>query len=255
MDQPSKVANPARGQLNRENEYFLSTFAPENLVSRDGFGNQSRPASACSSPYSGWIWCLLTGSSRVPRRRLFIELKPPYAIGTVPSLSGHANAYRWRSLPRVRRHGASKPQGSSERVLLPSQVTMDQFICAPLSHTHNKLVWSGHVCWKYRHYISDPMLLPTGNPIKCHDEVLSLQPMIPPKRFDTPPPPLDWGMLRRSKCVQIFFETSLSRQCLERRRVLIFLQTPDCACLKKNQNVPRPSEYPPVRGKKCQNVY
>ena len=25
-------------------------------------------------------------------------------------------------------------------------------------------------------------------------------------------------------------------------------------CLKKNQNAPRPSEQPPVRGKKCQNV-
>ena len=48
---------------------------------------------------------------------------------------GHAIAYIWRSLPRVRRHGASKPQGSSERVL-PWQVTMDQFICASLSHTH-----------------------------------------------------------------------------------------------------------------------
>ena len=24
----------------------------------------------------------------------------------------------------------------------------------------------------------DPMLLPSGNPIKCHEEVLSLQPMI-----------------------------------------------------------------------------
>ena len=28
------------------------------------------------------------------------------------------------------------------------------------------------------------MLLPSGNPIKCHEEVSSLQPMIPPKRFD-----------------------------------------------------------------------
>ena len=37
--------------------------------------------------------------------------KPPYAIGSVPSLSGHAIAYRWRSLPRVRRHRASKRQG------------------------------------------------------------------------------------------------------------------------------------------------
>ena len=64
---------------------------------------------------------------------LFMQ-KPPYAIESVPSLSGHANAYRWRSLPRVRRHRASKPQGSPERVL-PWQVTMDQLICASLSHT------------------------------------------------------------------------------------------------------------------------
>ena len=50
----------------------------------------------------------------------------------------------------------------------------------------------------------DPMLLPSGrrNPSKCHEEVLSLQPMIPPKHFDIFPP--DWGMLRRSRCVQIF---------------------------------------------------
>ena len=61
-------------------------------------------------------------------------MKPPYAIGSVPSLSGHAVAYRWRSLPRVRRHRASKPQGSSKRVL-PWQITMDQLIFASLSHT------------------------------------------------------------------------------------------------------------------------
>ena len=38
-DLPGKVANPARGQLNRENEFSPSPFAPENLVSRDGFGS------------------------------------------------------------------------------------------------------------------------------------------------------------------------------------------------------------------------
>ena len=45
-DQPGKVANPARGQLNRENEYFPVPFAPKNLVSRDGFGSviPRRPA-------------------------------------------------------------------------------------------------------------------------------------------------------------------------------------------------------------------
>ena len=40
MDQPGKVANPARGQLNRENNIPLSPCVPENLVSPDGF---SRP--------------------------------------------------------------------------------------------------------------------------------------------------------------------------------------------------------------------
>ena len=36
MDQPGKVVNPARGQVNRGNEYSLSPSAPaENLVSRE----------------------------------------------------------------------------------------------------------------------------------------------------------------------------------------------------------------------------
>ena len=67
-----------------------------------------------------------------PEFRGGVHMKPPYAIGSVPSLSGHAVAYRWRSLPRVRRHRASTPQGSSERVL-PWQITMDQLIFASLS--------------------------------------------------------------------------------------------------------------------------
>ena len=37
MDQPGKVANFSRGQLKRKNNIFLSRFAPENLISRDGF--------------------------------------------------------------------------------------------------------------------------------------------------------------------------------------------------------------------------
>ena len=42
-------------------------------------------------------------------------------------------------------------------------------------------------------------------------KILPLQPMIPPKRFDISPHP-DWGMLRRSKCVQIF----LSKLCKDK---------------------------------------
>ena len=41
-----------------------------------------------------------------------------------------------------------------------------------------------------------------GNSFKCHGEVLYLQPMVPPKRFDTFPP--DWGLLRRSRRVLNF---------------------------------------------------
>ena len=40
MDQLGKVANSARGQLNKENNIPLSPCVPQNLVSRDGF---SRP--------------------------------------------------------------------------------------------------------------------------------------------------------------------------------------------------------------------
>ena len=37
-DQPRKVATPASDQPNREITVSLSPFAPENFVSRDGFG-------------------------------------------------------------------------------------------------------------------------------------------------------------------------------------------------------------------------
>ena len=113
----------------------LSPFAPENLISRDGFGSSvpRQPAHLHTQAESD---AYLRDLSRVPRQRSLIFFKPPYAIGSVPSLSGHAIAYRWRSLPRVRRHRASKPQGSSKQVL-PWQVTMDQLICASLADTHN----------------------------------------------------------------------------------------------------------------------
>ena len=84
-DRPDKVANPARGQLKRENEISLSPFAPENLVSRDGFGTPvpRQPAHLHTQVESG---AYLRDSSRVPRRRPFIYFKPPYAIGSVTQL-------------------------------------------------------------------------------------------------------------------------------------------------------------------------
>ena len=89
----------------------------------------------------GWI---RSGSVNVrkqqqPRRRPFIHLNRH-------TPSGQSRVYRVTQLrtdgvhcPRVHRHRASKPRGSSERVL-PWQVTMDQLICASLSRTDYLLV-------------------------------------------------------------------------------------------------------------------
>ena len=84
MDQPGKVVNPARGQLKRENKYSPVPYAPENLVSRDGFSRPvpRQPAHLHTQAEYGTY---LRDSSRVPRRRPFIYLKPQYAIGPVPS--------------------------------------------------------------------------------------------------------------------------------------------------------------------------
>ena len=130
MDQPGKVANPARVQLNRENNIPLSPCVPENLVSRDGFSRlvPRQPAHLHTQAESG---AYLRDSSRVPRQGPY-ETAIRHRVS--PEFIGSRNCV-WRSLPRVRRHRASKPQGSSERVL-PWQITMDQLIFASLSHTN-----------------------------------------------------------------------------------------------------------------------
>ena len=68
MEQPGKVANPDRGQLNREEKKSLFAFVPGNLVSRDRFGSPAprRPAHLQTQAESG---AYLRDSSRVPRRR------------------------------------------------------------------------------------------------------------------------------------------------------------------------------------------
>ena len=71
MDQTGKVANPARGQLNTENNIPLSPCVPENLVSRDGFSRPvpRQPAHLHTQAESG---AYLRHSSRLPRRRPFM---------------------------------------------------------------------------------------------------------------------------------------------------------------------------------------
>ena len=72
-DQPGKVANPARGQLNRENDFSLSPFAPEHLVSQDGFGSPAPCQPAHLHTQAEYDAYLPWDSSRVPRRRSFIQ--------------------------------------------------------------------------------------------------------------------------------------------------------------------------------------
>ena len=121
----------------------LSPFAPENLVSRDGFGRPVPRQPAHLHTYSGRIWCLLLPISAAASAFLFL---PPYAIGSLPSLSGQAIAYRWRSLPRVRRHKASSPQGSSSNGCCLC-ITMDQLIYTCVLSSH--LFWTSGL-WTYQ---------------------------------------------------------------------------------------------------------
>ena len=68
MDQPSKVANPARGQLNRE-----ISRSRLRIWSRDGFGSPvpRQPAHLHTQAESG---AYLRSSSRVPRRRPLLKV-------------------------------------------------------------------------------------------------------------------------------------------------------------------------------------
>ena len=139
MDQPGKVANPARGQLKRENEIPLSPYVPENLVSRDGF-SRPVPRQPAHSPYSGWIWSLLTGFLPSSAAASIYLLKPPYAIIIG---SGQCRLY-WVTpllLPTDGVH-CRESAGTGPVVLkvVPVtcaailQFTMDQLICASLSN-------------------------------------------------------------------------------------------------------------------------
>ena len=58
---------------------------------------------------------------------------------------------------------------------------------------------------RYHHYKLKLYIIYYRQPkyIERDKTVLYLQPLIPPKRFDPPPPP-DWGILRKSKRVLFF---------------------------------------------------
>ena len=75
MDQPGKVANPARGQLNREINIPLPPCVPENSALRDGFSRPVPRQPAHHLHTQAESGANLRDSSRVPRRRPFIYVK------------------------------------------------------------------------------------------------------------------------------------------------------------------------------------
>ena len=72
------------------------------------------------------------------------------------------------------------------------------------------------VQWVYpRHYTVDSMLLPSsGNPFKCHEEIFSLQPMIPPKLNVLTFSPLTGGCSEGLDALRFFF-----KQYSDRRKI------------------------------------
>ena len=143
VDQPGKVLNPARSwSAEQRNEYFPVPVRAREFGLARRF-RQYRPASVCSSPYSGGIWCLLTGS--LPSSTVMTPIylfRPPYAIGSVPS-------YRVTQLRtngvHCRESAGTGPVNlkvvSSERVL-PWQVTMDQLIRASFPTPTIDMKWA-----------------------------------------------------------------------------------------------------------------
>ena len=84
MDQSGNFANPARGQLMKlfYFYFFLSPFAPENLVSRDV--KPSRPASGCSFSILGLNLVLTHGIPPDFLGSVHYLFIPPYYAITLP---------------------------------------------------------------------------------------------------------------------------------------------------------------------------
>ena len=142
-NQLRKVANPVYGQLNREKLpcprsrlriWFRETgLAVPSLVS-------------LLILYDILTLNLVLTHGIPPEFRggVHIFLPAPHTIGSVPSLSGHAIAYRLRSLPRVRWHRASSPQGSSSNGCCFC-ITMDQMLLCSSLFPHPLLIYSENV--------------------------------------------------------------------------------------------------------------
>ena len=151
-DQPGKVANSFRGQLNRENEYFpvSSPFAPGKIWSREtSSAAPSRASLLILHTQAESSGAYSRDSSRFPWQAASIYLLiPPYAIiGSVPS-------FRVTQLltDGVHCHESAQGRSSSPQVsVVPvtgaaavAGLTMDQLMCDS-RFPYPLLVYSGHV--------------------------------------------------------------------------------------------------------------
>ena len=74
MDQPGKVANAARGQLNRKNEYFPVPVRAWEIWSRETGSAVPSRVSLLILHTQAEYGAYLQDSSRVPRRRPFMYI-------------------------------------------------------------------------------------------------------------------------------------------------------------------------------------
>ena len=95
MDQPGKVANPDRGQLNRENEYSpVPVRTCLRIWSREtGSTVPSRVSLLISIHRRNMV---LTGFLPSSAAASIYLIKPPYAIESVPSLSARTDGVHCR---------------------------------------------------------------------------------------------------------------------------------------------------------------
>ena len=103
-------------------------------MSRDGFGRPIPRHAACLFSIARLNLVLTYGISPDFRGgvHLFIQTAIRHRVSS-KFIGPHAIAYRWRSLPIVRRRRASKPQGSSSNGCCLC-ITMKQLICLSFPH-------------------------------------------------------------------------------------------------------------------------
>ena len=135
MDHLGKVANPARGQPNREKVIFP---CPRSRLKNWSHETGSAVPSRVSLLISILRRNLVLTYGIPPEFRGGVHL----FISNRHTPSGHPRVYRVTRLRADGVHGRESTgtgpvnlKGSSEQVM-PWQVTMDQIICASLSHTH-----------------------------------------------------------------------------------------------------------------------